>query len=409
VIAGPAILAVALRVPVLAAPRAAFDASAQTQALLRKPGDQAVGEAKPAKQSYDWQFGAGAGLLLDFRTFRLRLGYTPRLTFNNFTHDPIRNIYQTGTAGLYWTFPRLQLSLTETFAYGDRYYTSLSNLSSTDPVTGAPVVQVLPQGTTVRDLTSDTALQSDFSVSRRTLFKLFLGYQVGGGANAESRAVVAQFNSARAFASVEYRLTPRDTLVTLAQAVDTNTHPSVPPDVRVLVAGAGEQWRRQWAKGTSSSIGAGVAIVPPYDGRDGLVRPTGIASISQLIPTGPERGSLQLGASAAADVVIDRLTGEPDTRGQLVGSAQWNLRKWAFLGQGQFVRSFDKTTLAAVTLRSAELRVAFTPVKPLTLETGARALKQRSLNPAVETPALLNEVQWTAFVSATYRFDTVQW
>jgi hypothetical protein len=408
VIAGPALLAVALSLPVVAAPRAAFDLSAQTQTLVRKPGDQGVGVDKPATESYDWQLGAATALALDFRTLRLRFGYTPKLTFNDFTHQPIRNVYQTGSVGLLWTLPRLQLSLTETFSYGDRYYTALNSVAGTDPATGTPVVQTLPQATTVRDISSDTALQADLSITRRTLFHSYLGYQLGGGANEASRVIVPAFTSARGLFSIEHRLTPRDGLISLLQLIDTHTKFAGAPDVRVFVGGVGEQWRRQWAKNTSGLIGAGFVFVPPYEGHDAMARPTGIASLSQLFLTGPERGTLQLTASAAADVVIDRLTGQPDARGQLVGAAQWNVRQWIVTAQGQFVRSFDKTTLSAVSLRSGELRVAFLPVKQLTLEAGTRLLKQRSLNPDIPTPPLLNKLQWTAFVSATYRFDTVQ-
>jgi hypothetical protein len=408
VIGAPAFVAAWLSLPLMAAPSTSLDLAARTEARVRIPGDQGL-DTKAEPSSYDWEMGATSNLLIDFRDTKIQVGYTPRFSFNDFTHQAVRNLWQTGAFGITWLWPRVQLSLTETGAYGDRYFSALSNVSSADPATGSVVLQALPRSTSVRDVNSDTALKSSLAMTRRTSLNFLLGYQLGGGIGAESRTIVPFFTASRALASVDYKLTLHDTVSTLVQGLYTRTSSPIPPEIRVFVGKAGETWQRQWAKGTSTTFGAGAAVIPAYALNDSLqVRPTGLANVTQAFSAGPDHGQVQLGAGGGVDVVVDRLTGIADTRAQIGANGAWTLQKWTFSSQITHARSLTAQP-NSLALTTGEVRVSLHLTKPITLDSAVRILQQRALDPIAGTPPLVAAgFQWGALVAFSYHFDLVE-
>ena len=147
----------------MAAPSTSLDLVARSEARVRIPGDQGL-DTRTESSSYDWELGATSNLLIDFRDTKIQVGYAPRFSLNDLTHQALSNLWQTGTLGVTWLWPRVQLSLTEMAAYGDRYFSALSNISNADPATGTLVLQALPRSTSVRDVSSDTAHLGQFPV-----------------------------------------------------------------------------------------------------------------------------------------------------------------------------------------------------------------------------------------------------
>ena len=392
----------------MAAPSTSLDLAARSEARVRIPGDQGV-DTKAEPSSYDWELGATSNLLIDFRDTKIQVGYAPRFSLNDFSHQAIRNLWQTGTFGLTWLWPRVQLSLTETAAYGDRYFSALSNVANADPATGSVVVQALPRSTSVRDVNSDTALKSSLAITRRTSLNLLLGHQLGGGIGAASRAVVPFFTASRALVSLDYKLTQHDTISTLAQGLYTRTSSAVPPDVHVFVGRVGETWQRQWAQGTVSTLGAGAAVIPPYSLNDSLrVRPTGLAALTQAFSAGPHHGAVQLGVRGGVDVVVDRLTGAAETRGQIGANAAWTLQDWTFSTQVTHARPFAAQP-NSFALTTGEARVTLRAAKPITVDSAVRILQQRALEPVAGAPPLAAAgFQWGALVAVSYHFDLIE-
>ena len=389
-------------------PSTSLDLAARSEARVRIPGDQGL-DTKAESSSYDWELGATSNLLIDFRDTKIQVGYAPRFSLNDLTHQALSNLWQTGTFGITWRWPRVQLSLTEMAAYGDRYFSALSNVANADPATGSVVVQALPRSTSVRDVNSDTALKSSLAMTRRTLLNFLLGYQLGGGIGAESRAIVPFATTSRALASLDYKLTQHDMISTLVQGLYTRTSSPTPPDVHVFVGSAGETWQRQWTRGTTTTFGAGAAVIPAYTLNDSLrVRPTGLATVTQTFPAGPDHGQAQLGAGAGVDVVVDRLTGIADTRGQIGVNGAWTLQKWTFATQVTHARSLtgQQNSLA---LTTGEVRASVHVTKPITVDSTVRILQQKALEPVAGTPPLAaSGFQWGALVAVSYHFDMIE-
>jgi len=259
VIGAPAFVAAWLSLPLMAAPSTSLDLVARSEARVRIPGDQGL-DTRTESSSYDWELGATSNLLIDFRDTKIQVGYAPRFSLNDLTHQALSNLWQTGTLGVTWLWPRVQLSLTEMAAYGDRYFSAVSNISNADPATGTLVLQALPRSTSVRDVSSDTALKSSVAMTRRTSVNFLLDYQLGGGVDTESRAIVPFFTASRGLASLDYKLTQHDTVSTLVQGLYTRTSSPIPPEIHVFVGKAAETWQRQWDKGTVTTFGAGAAV-----------------------------------------------------------------------------------------------------------------------------------------------------
>jgi hypothetical protein len=270
------------------------------------------------------------------------------------------------------------------------------------------VLQALPRSTSVRDVSSDTALKSSLAMTRRTSLDFLLGYQLGGGIDAESRAIVPFFTASRALTSLDYKLTQHDTISTLAQGLYTRTSSPIPPEIHLFVGKVGETWRRQWSKGTTTTFGAGVAVIPAYTLSDSLqVRPTGLATVTHAFSAGPNHGQVQLGAVGGVDVVVDRLTGIADTRAQIGANGAWAVQKWTFSSQVTHARSLTAQP-NSLALTTGEVRVSLHVTKPITLDSAVRILQQKALEPVAGTPPLAAGFQWGALVAFSYHFDRVE-
>jgi hypothetical protein len=135
----------------------------------------------------------------------------------------------------------------------------------------------------------------------------------------------------------------------------------------------------------------------------GTTRETGGRARGDRAGTGSRHATLELEASSGFDVVIDRLTGLPDRRGQVTARAEWSLDRTslrAVVGRAQSLARDDPSSLVVT---YGEAAVRYRLVAPLALEAGVRALNQHYQSPgAPAAQAIVSGLSWTTFVAIEF-------
>jgi hypothetical protein len=176
------------------------------------------------------------------------------------------------------------------------------------------------------------------------------------------------------------------------------------------VASGLEFWDRQWAPRTTTELGAGAAFAernPAFE--DPRFFPIGVASLRQLFPTGSGQEALDVQGRGQVDVQIDRLTGNPDHRLNLLLQSNWAREPYgihAEIGRGQSLRSSEAN---ALTQYNGEIIFRYQWTRPLLVETGYRAAYQTIDAPTTSAASLAaSGLNWVAFVALRASAEPIQ-
>ncbi len=447
----------ALAWPVLAGPKVTFGVTDRTEVRLREPGDLVPNQATPAKRAADVTLSPGAGLDIEYRRWSIFIGYSPRFTLRDFAGTPAPDLLNTGVFSVAHRWAHLTLTLTERASYGELPVAALAPTAAASPgTTGVPTVTGTPTGTptmpgtptgtptppgmptggtgtggttggtnslqgqpvpfqvkTVNYAASETDLASNAVLNSRSTLGIGVGYLYTGGINPESRQVLPLTSGPNIWASFGYDLKHHNLLTTSARAYELRTklEPGpdaqtgvVPPETTVQtdVASVQETWTRQWARRTTTTLGAGIGVAGTK-GKAPFPFPEAIASITHGIRTGPRGATLTLSLSGSEDILVDRLTGLADVRGVLAANAAWNLKHTTVYATASRSQSLEKANPNAFTLTMGGGGVRQEFARIFALDGGVTVFQQKFEQTPTTTAAVgaYSGLQWVAFVAFT--------
>jgi hypothetical protein len=148
------------------------------------------------------------------------------------------------------------------------------------------------------------------------------------------------------------------------------------PRVNTIIIRVGETWQRRWTRTATSTLGAGVELVPdsPLDDET-HVYPYGSAALTKTW-VGPAHSRFAASAGVYVSSLVDRLTGFPDQRWQASADVTWTKRPWTLRAAVSHSNSLDSDAPNALQLTSFELTGGYELTRMLTLESGLRMFQQ---------------------------------
>jgi hypothetical protein len=385
-----------------------FTLTDRTESRVRNP-DPATNAA-----AVDLSTQPDARLVLDVRRDRYTLAYDPSITLLDINGIGFRPALMNGALlGAEWNWPRLRLSLTESAAYGQQTFASLSVLSAPGAAAapGAtpgqpqpiPAAQPVPVAQTFTYASSDTELASTFRIPRWE-YLLSTGFRLSGGADDASRKVVPFQHGIIGGAQADYRLTGRDHVIS-SLGFQQSTFSTGPEDVIVSLE---EGWRHRWARTTDTRLAAGV-----YEARTRITsngptqyatNPTGEAEVHQRVGRG--NSTFDLRADARLAPIVNVLVGQVDQRVQGTLEVDWTLRSLTLRAVGTAAESTAQQTPIANRMILGELDASYRLSPALSLDAGAREVAQKQNVPTVTGSSTFTQVnfsQTVVFVAVTVR------
>jgi hypothetical protein len=416
----------------LAGPRVLLNNSGRAELRTRHPGDPVAGEFEPGDQAFDTDVVARFSLGLGWRRTQLELAYEPRYTLNNFTEEETSDLLHSFSASATHRWQRVTLSLSETVSIGTRRFTSFSAPfqpaepaqptdpgAPPDPAQPTPPAQpppdTAPGQAVVAPLSADyfgtdTVLSSIVRLSPRSTFSTSLSYAIAGGRDEEARRTIPRSSGPRASAEYSTLVSRRDTLATGLEGTSVLTEGSGDlQTTRATTLTARETWSRQWSMRTSTSLAGGVTFVPRNEEDDNsYVYPTGSATVLTVLYSG--RGArLDFTGIGAAEVVIDRLSGQTDPRATINGRLTWTRGLLAMYGGAGWTRSLypNRPNAVRVVFGDGGLRYQATPW--IALELGTRLSDQTVESPeGVVLTSAAEGLQWTVFAAVSVQAPTLE-
>jgi hypothetical protein len=455
-VTGIALYALLAALPGFMAPVATLEVGARTELRQRQPGNG------NSDRAFDLELSGLTRWALDFRRGRLSLAYLPQFSYGNFTDagDSVTELLHGVEFDAEWRWRRTRLALAERVAFGTRSGSSLSVALEPDPVTGALVLQPLPANTQLHYVATGTTMSVAHALSRRSDLGVSAGYSISGGSDELSRRVLPLAVGERALLQWQLRTSSVDTWVSElgGEFVRTSALPGAPADTRSTLVGAIERWRRRWTTRTRTELAAGARFAIETVSRTAYYGyPTGSASITHRLVTGGTEGAtggtagttretsetareadgttretrgatretsgttgqsrqssegddrigtssrhatLELEANCGFDVVIDRLTGLPDRRGQVTAQAEWSLDRTSLRGAAGRAQSLARDDPNSLVVTYSEAAVRYRLLDPLALEAGVRVVDQHYQSPTAQ--AIASGLSWTTFVAIAF-------
>ena len=375
--------------------------SDRMEVRVRSPG------TSPNAPSLDAEMTPEARLTVASRRLRLSLAYLPRLTAWDLNNQGIKPLLLHGasvSAG--WREHTTELTLREDAAYGGMGFAALTALpgASGASSSSSPRLDVIPTAGTIQYASSTTTFGSRTELRRLTL-ATHVGYQMSGGADAESRASIPWQRGPLADASAEVAVTRKDRAVTTVSGVLS----SFTSGSEILLLEETEGLRHRFASSTDGELLAGVseARTRPFSTAafDHTTYPVAEASLEHRIPFAEDRFLVR--ATLRVGPVVNRLLGLVDERVQARFEGRWS--NWPYgarltLSAAQSVPAGD---LTAITLGQGEVSFQYNLSEAVTIDLGVRELAQRQaqlgLGLTTTDPQRLTFTQTVAFVGITIR------
>lgn len=363
------------------------------------------------------------------RRWSYTAGYAPTLTLQDMQASLTPVVLHTGSLGVAWHDRIARVTLREEATYGKQNTTNLA-LASTGTVTAdgrPPVIQALPQGQTFTIATSRTTLGTELRPVRRLTLAAAVGYNLAGGLDEASRAVIPQQRGPFGEASVGYAVSKVD-LATGALAVARSDFTSGPcialqaqpgaaagatpapapgaaptcaPQNETAVATAG--WRHAFSRRVDGALGAGISGIRTRltDQEAFVTKPyaAGSASLGYRVGLGRHLTTARLEAQLAP--VVDVRTGVADDRAQATVTVASRSGDLTLTGSGGVARSFGNQFVTPGTFLTAATEAQYDVGRHATLGAGVRYFwqSQRGFN------ALSSAI---GFVSLTVRSSALR-
>jgi hypothetical protein len=393
-----------LAMPVAADIAASVALSDRTETRLRDPGDSPNGPSLDISTTPDARL-----ILLSPRT-SCTLAYTPRLTLWDVNDVGARPLgLHAGSARFDWHEVKTSLSLAQDASYGATNFAALTLPASAEGM--PPRVDVIPVSQIVHFESSSTTLSSRLEGPRWEL-RSAIAYELSGGADNASRAVVPLQQGPLGEAVWTFAESPVDHLVTTATASET-TFSSGP---EILIGEGDEGWKHQWSAFTETDFTLGVS--------EARVQPSALAPIStqtnpvvdalfeQRVLFDEDRVSLRVDARLGP--VVNRLLGIVDERIQCSVLSKWTRGPFALSAFASAQQSVPTGGPYATELLAGELALSYAATEVVALDVGVRGLWQNANQPTVSTttpgatPTVeASLVQGVVFVGATLRAPTM--
>jgi hypothetical protein len=299
-----------------------------------------------------------------------------------------------------WRWRQAALRVAEAASYGQESFESLSALpnpgtpqpatnSSGSPAPLPAATLVPPTSKSVLYASSVTTLGSTLKLRPWTVLTT-VGYELSGGANSAARDVLPFQKGPFATATADYKVGTHDHLITAASGTEASfstggevtavsgSEASFSTGTEDAVLQIEEQWRRQWAPLTETTLGAGAyatrtrAALGAADTYSS--GPAALAAVDQRLV---RRGShWQFRAEARLAPIINLLNGLADEQiqGTIIGS--WTRRRSSLRALVSAGESVHQGTAISSKEVSAEFDAAYKASAWLTFDAGVRALYQ---------------------------------
>jgi hypothetical protein len=375
-----------------------FTLTDRSEVRLRQPG------VNPPDTSLDIETAPEARLALGSRRVECGLAYTPRLTLfdvNVVGVDPV--ILHAGEARAAWHDRRIRLTLDEIASYGRMNFASLTPTSGSQ---GAPQrVDVIPTSRVLTFESSTTTLTSRMALPRWVLGSA-VGYQLSGGADADTRAVLplqygplGELTADRSLSHLD------DAITTLAGSEATFT--SGP---ELVLVEADEGWRHAWTRTTETRLTLGASEArtraSPAGPHSFETDPVAEADLRQRFLAEGDRVDAQ--CSVRLGPVVNRLLGVVDERVQGTVGATWTHGRYEVRASGSAAQSVHASSATAVALVLGEVALSYRLSKYTLIDFGVRGLWQKQAE-TVQTAGQPDQIvhpsflQGVAFIGVTFR------
>lgn len=361
-----------------------LDHGGRAELRLRGDGDQTV---------FDVEVRPRAELGVRSRTWEVGLGYAPRLTLRQIDLRSSFEMLHTGTLSAAWYGPRTAVSLRGSARYGVESFSSLA-MEGPDP--SSPQIDRVPQTARV----DYTALRAGVTVtrraSRRWLLRGSLEWQLGGGLDDASRAVVPFQSGPRGSLAAEVAATPRDRFVSALDAY----HVAFSTGSEATVVTASEAWRRTLSRRAEATFRAGVAGTMSRgsadDPRSFQPYPVGEATVAYGLPA----DRVEVRASVWIAPVVDRLSGLVDERLQGAVGGSWDITPLLTLrGRIGAAQSVPWASDQAIRLLLGDVAMSVKVTERVQAHAGTRGALQEPRGAS----------QWIFFAAVTFDAQTLRW
>ncbi len=377
-----------------------FTLTDRTEARVRDPDPVTNGAA------IDLDTAADARATLAGRHSLYTLSYQPHFTVLDLNGGPAiePGLLNGWLASADWRTGHALISLHETGSYGTYAFASLSALPTPGSPTetgagGQPLpvtnTQLVPGVQTYSILSSNTSASSTLTL-RPWLLTGIVGYQLSGGADAQSRLTLPFGQGPYAEAIADLRAARRDHVITQLNALESSF---VPIDTEVVLLEAQEQWRHAWSHNTDSMLAGGVseartrdAAAAPYDY---ATNPLVEGSLERRFGRGKNHSSIDLDMRVAP--VVNQLLGLVDERVQATLGASWTRRKLTLRASASAAESIDQSSPIASKIFTAEVDATYAQSEALSFDVGARALAQDQEYPVTSATGQLGPPTETTF------------
>jgi len=336
-------------------------------------------EVRTRDESIDVENALHARLELATKRTRLSFSYVPRFTLWDLNVSPQPTLMQEGAARLEWSDRRVRWWLDETGSYGNLDMTAMSQMPTSS--TETPQFQPVPVG----GLLAYGASNATFGVQaswERAALDWRLGYQLAGGADAASQALLPLQYGPFADVRLEARATRRTRFVTELAAEHTTF--SSGPDVAIGTATEG--WRFSWSRSVETELALGAGEV--WNEGAYVTHPVAEASLEDRLAVKEDRVSVRAIARLAPE--LNRVYGTVDERAEALVIATWTHARVAtslLLTAQQTVPADDPN---AVQLLAGEVGVSIptSPAKTIVFDVGARVTGERLSTEGTQTSFL---------------------
>ena len=369
------------------------------QAITLTAGDRT--EVRARTQSGEMRSDATTSATLQLARpappFSWTLAYNPSFTWMSFGASDSQKLIMQGVRA----FARLQdrrtaFELSEDLTYGRQNY-RVAALSA--PTAGSPPGSTAQPSTSAvatssLNVVDQVVLTGSTSTTARLMHTLSprlsalasAGYTESGGLDSASRATVPLFRTGSGTASMGYRLTPVDDLMTSGTGTATQMW-NGETRVRNWIVTIQESWLRRWSRQLTSRLSAGVAPTSSSPG--------GVASAAVTYQDRVASGTL--GTVAAMDLasLIDARTGELAQAVSASVSSSWLTGHFGLSGSASAVQSLDAPSSRGFSSYGLGATALYTMETQLTFEGGVRAA--RSVSAGTSSPP-----EWAAFVAVRY-------
>jgi hypothetical protein len=323
--------------------------------------------------------------------------YAPTLTLQDMQASVTPVVLHAGSLAVAWHDRIARVTLREEATYGRQNTANLALLATgtVTPDGRPPVIQALPQAETITTASSRTTLATELRPARRVTVAASVSYNVSGGLDAASRAVIPQQRGPFAEASVGYAVSRVD-LATGALAVARSDFTSGPcialqvqpggaptggaatpattcaPQNETAVATAG--WRHTFSRRVDGSIGAGISEIRTRlsDQEAFVTKPYAAGSASLGYRVGLARHVTTARLEGQVAPVVDLRTGVADDRAQVTLTVASRSGDLALTGSGGAARSFGNQFVTPATFLTAATEAQYDVGRHATVGAGVR-------------------------------------